>query len=262
MAKHKEEKYELTIGDFQKEGYQERNGFYVHPNITNLEEPIYRYMKLEHLITMLNTKELYIPHRSSFSDLSEMGIKYDPKNIGVLLAVAKNEKTRKVNKKMIDEFNRIRQASKNVCVSSWTSDLKIKDNVTGENFLMWKAYGGNDISCRIETTTQKLIDAMTCIEDTCVLLAKVEYAKESNPDGNAQKAIFWKPPFYEGEQEVRLCVLNKEKYCTLKINPQKMITEIVMSPFINYYCSRFLTEQLKNYFSDITIRRSNIMEYK
>lgn len=264
MATHKEERYQLSIDDFQREGYLERDGIYVHPNITEMEKPIYRYMKLEHLITMLNTKGLYIPHGSSLSDLSERGIKWDPHNIGAITVVPKNKKQRETNNKFLEYVNRIHLASQKIGVSSWTYDLDIKESkgqTIGENFLMWKTYGSKDISCRVETTIAKLITSICRQEDKCVLLSNVKYYVESKPNGDPQQEIFWKPLYYKGEREVRLCVLNQEEHCTLKIDPRNMITEIVLSPFINNDCSRFLTEQLKKYFPDINIRKSRIMEY-
>lgn len=264
MATKKTEPYKLTLEDFSKEGYVKNWSVYVHPNITDLDRPVYRYMKFEHLLSMLKTKTIYVPNRSKFTDLSERGYKSELRNFGPYTMVPHNKKERQANKKYVEKVDAINKACQNVCISSWTYDLPISNNMDiKENFLMWKSYGYGDVSCRIETTIQKLIKSITDTDEYPILLSDVKYERERPTTGDAQTTIFNKTQYYTNERELRLCVLCDLSNYMLKFSDLTMIKEIVLSPFINYEYSKFLMEQLRTYFSNdgINIRKSRVMEY-
>lgn len=61
-----------------------------------------------------------------------------------------------------------------------------------------------------------------------------------------QEMIFTKRDFYRDEREIRLCVLNSSNYILLDINPQQLIKQITLSPFM----PSILRQILKNYLED------------
>lgn len=256
----------LTISDFTLERYDKYGNVYVHPEIADLDRPIFRYIQLDHLIAMLKYSELYVPNRRSFNDKTEQGYRINNKNVFPLSYVSKNKKETKKCAKIAEEKW---QFALNVCISCWTYDSYVnindkKEHNVVENYLMWKSYGDNGICCRIETTINELIRAIkdenNAIED--ILVSEVKYAKEHPNCGNPQHNIFEKPVYYENENELRLCVLNNSKCVKLKIDPFVLIKKIVISPFISKELSDFIIEALKQKYPNwnVIIEKSPIME--
>ena len=254
--------YALTIQDFKNENYQEFNGMYVHPNvIENLDKPIFRYMQFQHLLLMLKNKKLYIPNRSSFPDITEHGWKENLKHIVPVSYVSGNKVE---DKERADyTYNKWRNAY-TTCVSCWTYDAySSKENVVNENYLMWKSYGFNNVSCRIETTIRDLIRSITNDTKVDILISNVEYVKSHIADGNIQRYIFEKNLYYCDEKEIRICVLSQDSYVYLSIAPFQMIKGITLSPFINNSFAQCLIEKFQMDYPELSdkIRKSHVMEY-
>ncbi len=222
------EDYKLTIHDFAGEAYTKHEGIYVHPNIKDFNKPIFRYMSLEHVLSMLDKRELYVPNRKSFSDASERGGKVNPKNTFPLSPVSRSRKKTKADAKLVYDKWR---AAYSVCISCWTYDSlsDTGNNGVDENYLMWKSYGCNNICCRIETTINELIHSIKDRNGFEILASNVAYVSEHLSDGFAQHYIFEKPIFYRDEKEFRLCVLAQDEYVQLKIDPFSMIRKITLS---------------------------------
>ena len=253
--------YKLTIHDFGKEEYTKREGIYIHPNITDLNKPIFRYMPLEHVLSMLESQELYVPNRKSFSDASERGRKVNPKNTFPLSPVSRSRKKTKADAALVyDKWS----AAYSVCISCWTYDSlsDTENNAVDENYLMWKAYGHNNICCRIETTINDLIHSIKDKNGFDILASNVTYVYEHLNDGCAQHHIFEKPIYYRDEKEFRLCVLMQEDSVRLKIDPFPMIKRITLSPFITKRYGDFLKDSIKYKYPewDVLIDESCVME--
>ena len=257
------EDYQLTIHDFGKEAYTEHEGIYVHPNIKDLNKPIFRYMPLKYVLSMLESRELYVPNRKSFSDASEKGRKINPKNTFSLLPVSRSRKKAKADAKLV--YDKWRSAY-SVCISCWTYDSlsDTGNNAVDENYLMWKAYGCNNICCRIETTINDLINSIDNENEFEILASNVAYVSEHLSDGFAQHYIFEKPIFYRDEKEFRLCVLTQADFIRLRIDPFQMVKRITLSPFITKRYSDFLKDSIKHKYPewDVQIDKSCVMEVK
>lgn len=255
----------LTIEDFSKDDYRKvTDGLFVHKNIINLEQPIFRYMAFEHLLSMLSKKELYVANRFSFKDLSEHGWKENHKKNFPVSPVFRNRKeTETIGIKTYERWN----ASYNICISCWSYDkhgnpLHPKE-IVSENYLMWKTYASQDIGCRIETTIGDLITEIQQSKASYdILLANIEYLKDECMSGNLQNDVFSKPLYFYGEQEMRFCILCQEDKVSLKINPFKMIKRVLISPFVTREFSSFLIEQLNTAYPNwnIPIQKSRILE--
>lgn len=254
----------LTIQDFKNENYQKCNGIYVHPNvIEDLDKPIFRYMQFGYLLEMLGTSKLYVPNRTYFRDQTEKGRMENLINYFFFTIVPKTNREKKEDKMFIDLKKKQREFAYNTCISCWTYDAYSKHSkMLDENYLMWKTYTSNGVGCRIETTINDLISYINNVENIDILISKVSYVTEHINDGNVQHYIFEKPVYYRDEKEVRLCILKRDSYINLTINPFRMIKKIILSPFINNRHSDFLIEGLKNKYPNwnISMEKSHVME--
>ena len=254
--------YALTIQDFKNENYQEYNGIYVHPKIIDsLNKPIFRYMQFQHLLMMLKNKKLYVPNRSSFSDITEHGWKENHKYIFPMSVRSRNKKE---NKECAEYASSKLKNAYNICVSCWTYDVYSSErNAVNENYLMWKSYGFDNISCRIETTIDDLIHSVINKTGVDIIISNVEYVNLHPAAGNIQKYVFEKSPYYQDEKEVRLCVLKCDHHTLLDINPFQMIKEVTLSPFINNLFVQFLIEKFQIDYPELRdkIRKSHVMEH-
>ena len=258
---NEEDIYKLTIQDFKNESYRKCGDVYLHSNIADLDRPIFRYMQFQHLLQILKSKKLYISNRSTFPDKTEHGWKENPKDVFPLSSVVGDERLNKERAKYA--YSKWKKAY-NICISCWTYDVHSSiDSIGNENYLMWKSYGFSNVSCRIETTIRELVHSIENKTGVDVVMSEVSYVKPQLATGNIQKYIFEKNPYYQYENEVRLCVLKQEPYVLLDINPSKIIKEITLSPFINNLFSNFLIEKFQIDYPELShlIRKSHIMEY-
>lgn len=255
----------LTIDSFKVEEYNlMKNRIYVHSSIY-LKKRIYHYLSLEYLLSILEKNKLRISNRNSFTDLSEKGYKYDMRNNFRMSIVPKNALERKRNMKYEEELSPKIDYSYKLCISCWTYDARIirksKDAVD-EDFLMWKAYTGNNTGVRIETTIEDLVQSIK--ESPCdIIVRDVEYRRET-PTYSVESAVFTKPIHYDKEQELRLCTLCSEDELFLDVDVSKMIHGILLSPFISKSYADFIKSSLENKFGSLKgkIQKSKLLEYK
>lgn len=218
---------------------------------------IFRYMSFEHLLSMLSKEELYISNRKYFTDRREIGEIFDLKTDITFSIQERN--LRKHEAKLLKNRS-IKEAAKSVCISCWTFDLNNYSNKRGEeNYLMWKVYN-KGITCRIQTTIDKLINAIKPEHGYDILLSDVSYSNVKLD--SADNYVFNKSIYYWGEQEMRMCVLSNEDHVILNINPFSMIEGIVLSPFITKDFSDLLINGLKLRYPNMNtpIYRSKIIE--
>lgn len=260
MTDNLSEDYNWIIKEFGEEKYQINDGIYIHREIKNLSKPIFRYIRLEYLLSMLEKNVLYIPNRKAFLDKSEIGFKVNPKNTFPLSIVSENEIEDK--KEGTIAYKRW-TAAYSVCVSCWTYDSLSNSKVIDENYLMWRSYGSIGVCCRIQTTISELLSSIDNQNDYKILASNVSYVQEHLSDGFVQHYIFEKPIYYQDEKEFRLCVLSQDDFVNLKIDPFKMIKSITISPFITDSYSNFIIESIKHKYPqwDVQLNKSNILEF-
>ena len=204
-----------------------------------------------------STEKFYIANRSNFPDLTEFGYK---KSIVDTFSLLAYHRSKKENEREAQREAERKKAIKNVCVSCWTYGTPKENNT--ESYFMWKIYAGQGIGCRIESTVGKLLDAINNIPNDCdILLSEVKY-KERWRTGSSQQDLFWKTLPYEEEKELRLCSLSQEGHVLLDINPTKMISEVLLSPFISKEVASWIKKQFEENYPDIPIAKSQIMECK
>lgn len=247
------EDFNLTKNDSVREKCNHKIYLRTIDNKISLDTPIYRYMKLDYVIDMIENNRLIVPMRSSFTDL------YD--KVG---AIETNRLyRRKINQvpsyKDRQRINRENKKAYSTCVLCWTMDRRENES-SDESYLMWKAYSNNSITCRIETTVRKLIDSIKKIPYD-MLISEVYYGKKC--DNRYEEKLFCKLQNYKDEQEVRLLVLcNRKEHLSLDIDPIVLLTEIIVSPFISKNLRNIIIKDLQERCSgfNVRVRPSSIKE--
>lgn len=228
----------LAIEDFTKEQYKLIEHAYVHPSlIAKLDEPIFRYMKIEHLVSMLDNAKLFVANRKSFDDLREIGYKKEKMYLFRFCIVSDDEDSKKHDKELSDKESDARST----CISCWTYDQHPKSQ---ESIMQWKCYGYT--VCRIQTTLRKLITSIQENQET-ILLSEIKYKDKEMHETYPQDIIFTKHIAYQEEQEVRLCVLNTKNQVLLPINVKSLIHRIMLSPYFSERSTQIIKRYLESY---------------
>lgn len=225
-----------------------------------LDTPIFRYIKLEHLFTLLQSKKLYIPNRRTFTDLRD--------KVGIEKFIPTEKMPWEIklvpsyrNKRHLVEQKKIKEMALDLCISCWSMDIDANHNAE-ERFLMWKAYGSAQLCCRIRTTIKKLIENVIVPYDMIVSDVSYDSQREANV---VDRLIFNKSTFYRDEQEVRLVVMKTGLPC-VEADIKHMvdfIEEIKLSPFLIPVLEDSLSSSLRSKFKELAdkIVLSKVMEY-
>ncbi len=222
------------------------------------ETKIYRYMKLSALLDILFYGKMHISNRESFTDLREKnGLNTIVEKISSFQSVPSYfEKLR------MRRMEKDKQRALSVCVSCWTFDRRDNGNID-ESFLMWKAYSGDDVICRIGTTIGQLIKSIKKTSSD-IIISDVDYDGKMKMN-EYEDLVFRKSIYYEDEQEVRMVVLSSSKQgVDLSIDNKMLLNEIKISPFIPPVLGYFIIGHLKEWcrkHNNIKIEYSKVMEY-
>ncbi len=239
------------------ENYKQVNGIYVHNDLfKKLDQKIYRYTSFEYLLSMIKTGKLYISRRTKFDDKREIGRKQNLRYTFPFSPVEESEELQKESARISYECWR---RFHNSFVSCWTYGFSEGDSA--ESYLMWKAYGNKGVGCRLGTTVRGLIESIKVDENVIVLLGDVNYiTKERIADNSLEHNVFEKDICFSDERELRLCIIDnfktdKETHICAdsylsKIDVDKLIQEIVISPFISNNYAKFHKEQFQQQFPE------------
>ena len=220
---------------------------------------LFRYISLSTLINMLYNGTLYVSNMQSFSDIREKeGMKKDIEPLPDISPVSAYHDRIRIRR---EEKNRQRALS--LCVSCWTMDNR-SNGENDESFLMWKAYTGNEMTCRITTNIDCLIKSLKeSVGD--IVISDVVY-NDNNNMTEYEKLIFRKSIHYEQEQELRLAVLNNNfDGVTVSIDIGTLLSEIRLSPFIQPNVASFILDGLRTRctkYPNIKLSYSDILEYR
>lgn len=225
----------------------------------NLDTPIYRYIRLNHLYNLLDSHSLYVPNRSSFSDHSDRRgeDKYIPPTDSKYLRYKiEPAYSTPQDKRVKRDYDKTRNAAFDLCISCWSMEQE------AERFLMWKAYRSDSLMCRIGTTIGKLIDHISIPHD--IIVSDVSYGN-SRSCLLADRLTFNKLSFYKDEAELRLAVLCHGKHHLLLDlkDPFELLDNIILSPFLDPKTEECLLSALRHRYAGIAskIQKSAIIEY-
>jgi len=223
-------------------------------------------MKIDYLYDLsCATKKFRVNNRNVFSDLSET------KDVGRhnfnIFQIVSN-KTQEETKRECETCANLRKACKDLNIWCWSKDIvnvKEKDECV-ERYLMWRAYTNGIIGCRIETTVEKLLEALDSRYD--YVLGEVIYGDRNcnriiTEQSETTWDLFHKNYFYADEQEVRLVVIPKQKENYIEcVNLQNFLTKITISPFIHRNIAEVIQQSLSKIdgLNGVEIQTSQIYE--
>ena len=220
----------------------------------DLDTKIYRYTSLDTLLHILSRSEYYVSKRICFTDKNEQGSFRNLKYGFDMCPVGGDAP------EYCEAYQKYLQEQKVEAIQSFVSCWTEREK---ECYLMWKSYASKGIGVRIEATVGKLLKSL---QDNPVKIycARVDYEPEVYKD-TWFKRMFVKKEEYEQEQEIRICLRPENAYqrCCNGL-PFKLtkpfITSVVLSPFLSVLEQKFLLESLNRNYSDLEIRRSQIIE--
>lgn len=153
------------------------------------------------------------------------------------------------NKEYWRQFDEKVKYSRELLTSCWSTSII-------EDALMWKSFNAE---IRIKTTTQKLFDAISDPDINIVICDQIKYDPE-HPIYTLRDALFYKELSYRNEQEIRFYFdkcRNRDQ--EISINPNNLIDEVLISPFINNK-AQILLKNIKEEFAYLSLRESMIIE--
>ena len=232
----------LKIEDFDKSKYKEyKKNVWICKDL-DIDRPVYHYLRLERLFSLLETSILYFANRQSFADLREQGKKEDLKYYFSCFQDAKEDK-KNVMERTIIHNQRKKSAETCTAISCWTWDSHY--NGKDESYILWAWFG--EKRYRIQSTIRAIIDNLEP-SDCEIIINNVEYKKETfESTVNAQ--VFRKDIRYADEQEVRFCVLNCPQSISIPIiDISRFIHKVRPSPFMSKMINGLVRDKLTKQF--------------
>ncbi|MBR1448662.1 MAG: hypothetical protein IJ588_07970 [Prevotella sp.] len=193
------------------------------------DRAICHYLRLEHLISLLETGKLYANRRKEFKDANEG---YENKKLAFGFSSVGDSAIPEV--KIQDRL--IPYSDIIYCPTScWTTKQQ-------ESFLMWKCYATEMGAC-IKTTVHNLIsslniDLSSSNEENKVLCGSVDYVEDYMRITIEENQLFDKDIAYADEEEFRFYFHLKSdtdkdsKGIRIPVNTKVMIDSVLLSPFI------------------------------
>ncbi len=212
---------------------QEQRYYRIKEPIKDNNTPICQYMRLDYLIKLLKTQKYYVNRKRFFLDKREKdypeklkyAIEYYPGD-GLKTQPSKLQKTLSDNIRLYKE----KAALLTAC---WTLNQE-------ENVLMWER--GTDIKVCIKSTIGHFIASFENL-NLHIWCGDIEY-KSFDQIKSWEEKLWYKQPYFQAEEEFRfyfsksLETLELDDYDLCKpysfdINPNEMITEVVLGPQID-----------------------------
>lgn len=215
-----------------------------------METPIYQYMKLEYLISLLETKSYFIRAKKHFEDKRESNIL--SKKMFKMHYVHENIEPTQLKRELEEMSSKLSEYGK---TGTWlTSCWTLKED---EDILMWKSYA-SEMGVRIKSSIQNFATSLDT-DNYWLWCGKMSY-NGYNHNMSFEECLFSKEPYYSSEKEFRFYFMpfdnqkNEQEQVSIPIMPNIMIGEIVISPFFNKDFSDWIMKEIKQ----IPIKRSEI----
>lgn len=193
------------------------------------DKTICQYMRIDYLISLLETEEYYVNRRKEFDDANEsyknfkLAFGFSPVGDNVIPKISIQD----------------RWIPYSDIVKCPTSCWSMKDR---ESYLMWKCYA-TEMGASIKTTIHNFIaslkiDLSRSNKDNKVLCGSVNYVEDYRHSTIEEKQLFDKDIVYADEEEFRFYFHlksdtdNNSKGLRIPVNTKVMIDKVVLSPFI------------------------------
>lgn len=215
--------------------------------------PIYQYMDLDYLFSLLESKQYFVNRKCHFEDKGESVL--PPKSLFGLNSIGvqlnKDEIT-KMTQELSEKLNRYRESA------SWLTSCWTKDNT--ESLLMWKNYT-TKIGVRIKSKIENVIASINT-DKYKIVCGHISYdGYNSKP---FEECLFSKERYYKDEYEVRFYFIPKDESINslsgefIAVTPETMIDEVILSPYINKNAAKIISQLLREEYSLQTVKLSKI----
>lgn len=232
----------------------------VNPDWVHGNTIMWRYMSLDKLIRLLNSKGLYFTRADQFSDKHEFTL---PASTARMLREEYPEEVMAVTNAGIEKYRN------ETFVNCWTMK-------TEESYHLWKIYlGDSKHGVAIKTTAgilRRSLEASNRNKKVTMYHVSVKYNNFINPDNlNYTQIASTKREFYEGEDEARLffsldddlpLLDSNQPGIEFAIDLSAVIDTIYLSPFGGDAFNIVFSEMLQNNYSFLRgkVKQSEIMD--
>jgi hypothetical protein len=217
---------------------------------------LWRYMNVSKFLSLLYQRSLWLARTDTFKDKKEGvfndSMKKELNNIYQKLSEKKDFYFEKI--KNADDFQEY--LINNTYINCWHKNLD-------ENMIMWEVYGRTKNSVAIKTTAKKLKDSLDSIRVNKFALHAV-LDEVSYPDNyenvlsekSYHQSFFIKRPHFSFENEVRLCLLARDKVmtksqsplgCEITVDLSSLIKEIYVHPDSEDWFFELIKDLVKKY---------------
>lgn len=251
-----------------------------------LDESIWRYLDFSKFVALLENKSLFFSKVDSFEDKFE-GVHnaiskddhYDITNNGEMIRIPypldKRARNNSENyKKFISQTIDSLKAS--VGINCWRFNKN-------DSHAMWKIFLNSNEGVAIKTSINSLKNSLPSLNEFQKLhigkIKYIDYQEEKIPLDNMFNAFFYKNIYFNHESELRVLHYNvKDKNLgtfnennlrpiesngiTLKINPEDLIQEIVLSPYSQNWFSQLVEDLCREKYKLSMPIKKSIIEVK
>ncbi len=200
---------------------------------------LWRYMDFAKFIEMLESRTLWFVRVDQLEDPLE-GLHTDAELAGI-----RKNLERKRSQQLISVF---RRARRELYVNCWRAG-------TEESLAMWDLYGRGAGIVAIKSTVGRIQEAVAKY-DKPVFISKTRYIDWNDAPGldNVLVACSRKDQSYQHESEVRVILLgeffkstNRRLGIRLSIDPEQLVTEVVVGPREQEWVLRLVKQVMKRY---------------
>lgn len=231
----------------EKANYPEGRAEYYPPE--NINQPIWRYLDFTKFISMLDTKSIFFPTASSFSDKFEGAYSQGNREIRELLAKSKHSPgiTPEDMAKLKEE----------VGISCWHANEY-------ESAAMWELYSKSSESVCIQTTYEKLSLCLGGVAEIG-MVQYVDYVNDIIPEHDPYLAFFHKRKSFQHENELRAIVkqLDTEfigKGCSIPIELSLLVERVYVAPESPPWFFELVERAMKKYGLDKPVIKSSLAD--
>ena len=239
-----------------KQGDNDLSGFFrIMEDVgISYDTKICQYLDIKYLLGIVKNKKYYVKRKKKFPDNREKDFPLFQK---FPIRPANDEEKKMVIRSAQQEgelYNSIKryQELSELLTSCWSIR-------TSENILMWDR-GDSSRAC-IQSSIGDFVSSFDSRIGFYIWCGKILYDHFSK-EMNAEHKIWFKEPCYSDEREIRFYFSthfdkvvpdspnedNKEGVY-LKINPQTMIRQIILSPYVDKECASTLRETFSNQYN-------------
>jgi hypothetical protein len=228
---------------------------FIYMNNSEIDKPIYKVLKFDYLIDMLENNRNTLINPSEWQELDPFENLFLNSKIEFKSGITLQS-----------------ELGKSVFCQSWS--------YTKESDAIWRIYSPDKNSVKISSTPRKLFNSLFSIENNInkVFIGKVKYLKsidlkklyhdnskkwvlEENGIGNCKTLLYKRYPF-KHENEVRLVYNTFENFnetlLKYEINPNEIIDNVVFDPRINYSDFKARKNIIKDLGYNKSIIKSNL----